>query len=41
VHSAIQVDRGEHVAITCSDPLEALVLGLPPITEADVSAVAA
>jgi hypothetical protein len=41
VHSAIQVDPGEHVEITCSDPLEALVLGLPPITEADVSAVAA
>jgi hypothetical protein len=40
-HSAVRVDPGEHVAIRCEDPIEALVFGLPPISEASASAAAA
>jgi hypothetical protein len=40
-HSAIRVDPGERVTIRCEDATEALIFGLPPISEASASAVAA
>lgn len=40
-HSAIRVDPGERVTIRCEDAIEALIFGLPPISEASVSAAAA
>jgi hypothetical protein len=40
-HSAIQIDPGEHVEIACDSAIEALIFGLPPVTEAAAGAAAA
>jgi hypothetical protein len=40
-HSAVQLDPGEHIVIRCDDAIEALILGLPPISQAGANAAAA
>jgi hypothetical protein len=40
-HSSVQIDPGERVDVACTDPIEALTFGLPPVVDAGAGARAA